>query len=301
MNEPTNHHFIPQHFLKAWSSSNKKTFRYRHIKSSNKFEVREASIVNTGSMDNLYSVEFPDGGYQFETDLINPSIDDDGQVILREARESQVKSWGMDKQKRLASYLFYLEARHPEILETMNIKPELEVLRKKMKAEGCASHKSIDEVFNYMKSAKTLGSICFSMLVKNEERPLLARPMIPGLLKANLKEYSFSYPALITSNYPAGRRGDYLKKFLFVIAISPYKALIYSPSKDVRVFDELPETVLADLINLYTLAKADNAFHVDKSKSDFVKKHLGWAKDITSFEEKLKYANDFLITALHSK
>ncbi|WDH21365.1 DUF4238 domain-containing protein [Pseudomonas chlororaphis] len=293
-NPPRNHHFIPQHFLKAWQHANGKIFRYRRLPSSGALEIKSVSIKHTASIEDLYRVDFPDGGFEVESSHITPLIDEAGHKIIEKARCSLVQHWGLSDRRQLANTLTLLEARHPAVLKVMDVRSELDLLRKRMKAERRFSQESIDEVINYFQASDSLGVVSLVLLTQNEILPLLEQPFSDGLVQANLREYSHEQLSLLCSDYPTSRWGDYLKELLFIIAISPHKALVFSNSFNIAVFDHLKPTARARLINLYTLGKAQTAYSCDDSQGGFVSAHLGWALTRPTLAEQRQYVVDFL-------
>jgi len=297
-NPPKNHHYVPQHFLKAWQSTKDKIFRYKLNTSKAELEVREVSIKKTASVNHLYDIEFPDGSFEIESMLVTPEIDQSGHKILEAARNSSILRWGNKKKKALANYLTCLEARNPEILEAMNIGPELNVLRDKMKKEGIGKSESIDEVIDYFQSSDSIGVLAFAQFLQNESNPLLGQPFSGGLLNSKVREFNFESKELICSNYPTARWGNYLEDFLYVIAISPCKAIVYSTHADVDVLKAIPDSVRVKLINLYTIAKADIAYFRDDSMQEFVAEHIGWAKKLQNLKEQQAYIGKFISNEL---
>lgn len=293
---PKNHHFIPQHFLKAWQSSEGKIIRYRHIPSTGAFEIKEVAIKKTASLNDLYRLEFPDGSFEIESTLVTPLIDEPGHKIIEKVRTSSTALWVEHDKRQLAHYLTCLEARHPDVLKVMNVGDHLETLRRQMKSARHSSHKSIDEVIDYLKQSSSLGGYAFGLLVQNETLPLIEQPFSDGLVAADMCEYGCESGGLICSDYPTSRWGDYLRELLFIIAISPCKALVYSNSP--KGFGLLPASVRTRLINLYTLAKAKTAYFMDASQSDFIAAHLGWATKLQTFDEQKRYISDFVMAQL---
>ncbi len=293
-NPPKNHHFVPQHFLKAWQSSDGKIYRHRFIQHTGKFESKEVAIRRTASVDDLYRVQFPDGSFEIESSLVTPEIDEAGYKIIEKIRIGSLSQWTKTNKKSLAIYLTCLEARHPDVIEEMNVGAELEELRTQMKEDGFARDKSVDEVVDYFQSSPSIGLIAFAYFLQNEKTPLLAQPFSDGILSANVREYTFSSDALICSSYPTSRWGDYLNDFLFVVAVSPKKAIVYSTSSDVDVFGYIPEIARINLINLYSLSKANLAYFKDTSKSKFIKQHLGWATKLKDLNAQKDYVAKFI-------
>jgi hypothetical protein len=83
-------------------------------------------------------------------------------------------------------------------------------------------------------------------------------------------------------------------ELLFVIAISPHKALVFSSSPNIAVLDHMKPPARARLINLYTLGKAQTAYYCDDSQGDFVSAHLGWALTRSTHSGQRQYVVDFL-------
>jgi hypothetical protein len=86
-----------------------------------------------------------------------------------------------------------------------------------------------------------------------------------------------------------------LKELLFIVAISPLKALVFSNNPAVEVFDQLKPRARARLINLYTLGKAQTAYYSDDAQGEFVDAHLGWTLNRPGLAEQRQYVVDFLL------
>lgn len=293
-NPPSNHHYVPQHFLRAWQYAPGRVFRYRRLPSGGELEIKPVAIKRTASIQDLYRIDFADGGFEVESSHITPMIDEAGHKIIQKARGSRVKDWGMADRRQLANTLTLLEARHPDILEAMDVRSELEVMRQKMKDEQPFSHASIDEVIDYFKASPSLGVMSLVLLAQNEITPLIDEAFSDGLVMANMCEYEWELPSLLASDYPTSRWGDYLKDLLFITAIAPGKALVFSHDPNVVAFDYLRPETRARLVNLYTLAKARTAYYLDKTQGEFVDAHLGWALARPTHSEQRDYVADFL-------
>lgn len=296
-NPPRNHHFIPQYFLKAWQHAEGKIFRYRRLTSSGAMEIKSVAIKRTASIQDLYRIDFLDGGFEVESSHITPLIDEVGHKVIKKARGSSVQSWDLPARRQLAYTLSSLEARHPDILKVMDVRLALEFLRQKIKDEQNFSHKSVDELIDYFKSSDSLGVMSLVLLTQNELLPLIAQPFSDGLLHASMREYSYEQSCLLCSDYPTSRWGHYLKDLLFIIAISPAKALIFSNNPAIGVFDLLTPHARARLINLYTLGKARTAYYCDDAEGEFVSAHLGWALARPDISDQRQYVQDFLLAA----
>jgi len=294
-NPPRNHHFVPQHFLKAWQHENGRIYRYRRLPSNGAMEIKSVAIKHTASIQDLYRLDFTDGGFEVESNFITPMIDEAGHKIIEKARSDSVLDWGLDDRWQLANTLTLMEARHPDILKVMDVRHELELLRKKMKDEHRSSQRSIDDVVDYLKASRSLGVLSLVLLAQNEQIPLIDEAFSNGLAAANLREYSWELPCLLASDYPTSRWGHYLKDLLFIIAIAPGRGLVYSSNSNVMVYDCLRPYALARLINLYTLAKAQTAYYIDDTQGKFIGQHLGWARDLSTLKEQQEYVSNFLM------
>ncbi|OXI80022.1 hypothetical protein CFB50_33155 [Burkholderia sp. AU33423] len=304
---PKNHHYVPQHFLKAWAtpSTGEKLYRYRVIEHTGQLECRQAAIRKSASEDHLYELHFPDGSFEIESLVVTPILDEMGHKILARIRETPFQGLSQEQKKELAIYLACLEARHPETLKKMDISGDLEQMRQKMKVEvePDVSRHSIDEVFDYVGASPSTGVMAFALFVRNERSGALARPFSDGLLEAEAIEYQFPEDCLLTSDFPCFRLGEYLgDALLYVVAISPRKSLIYSRKTNATALRQLPQQVRAELINFYSLGFAQKAFSSNDKHSAFVKSHLGWARRHTTTEARQRYLQHFLedLFARHS-
>ncbi|EOG7752780.1 DUF4238 domain-containing protein [Vibrio cholerae] len=297
MNTPRNHHYVPQHFLKAWQSSEGKIYSYRVNPYTKLGEVKEASIKRSASQKDLYHIAFHDGGFEIETTIINPYIDDDGAGLIELARNTVISDWSNEKQLKLARYIVCLEARHPDVVDIMNI--SLSEIKERFKQQGIYSDEAVDDVFDYFGTTQDVGKVALSALVQNEELALLEEPFADGLVRSDFIEITLKTDQFICSNYPTGRWGHFLENVLLFLAISPTKALIYSAdSRMAQLYKSLPESVVIDLVNLYTLGNATIAYHTDNKQLEFVTEHLGWAKKLKSLDEQREYVGKFFDQAL---
>lgn len=273
-------------------------YRFRTIPTNNTFECKEVSIRHTASQDNLYEIRLPDGVFEIEYSVVTPELDELGHKILSRIRETSFLKLTNNEKRELAIYLVCMEARHPKTLEKMNIREQLDQMRESMKATNFHSHSSIDEVLDYFKASSSIGVISLAGFIRNERNRYLGKPFSDGLVHSHTIEYKFDNDCLITSDFPCFRMGDYLEHFLYVVALSPRKALIYSPNPDIRVFEALPPKVRAATINLYVLGFAERAFSNSKHYGPFIEQHLGWANRSPTTTDKQAYVANFLETLL---
>ncbi|MFA9441800.1 DUF4238 domain-containing protein [Uliginosibacterium sp. sgz301328] len=296
MGVPVNHHYVPQHFLKAWaiSGASDRLYRFRVVSEANKFECKEVAIRRSGSQDDLYKIRLPDGEFEIESTIVTPQLDELGHKIVARIRSVPFGALNKEEMRELAIYLVCLEARHPEILSQMDVSDDLDRMRNKLKEGSGLSCSSIDEVIDYIEDSPSTGVVAFGLFVQNERRPILGQPFSDGLLHAKAIEYVFDTDCLITSDYPCFRQGGFLTQFLYVVSLSPRKAMIYSTNPDVIAFDYLPVPLRAALINLYVLGNATRAFANSSEHGDFVRKHLGWARAHSAIEAKKAYVRKFI-------
>lgn len=288
-NEPKNHHYVPQHFLKAWANGKGNLVRYRVIPATGKFEVKSVSVRKTASQEHLYRMGFEDGSFEIESTIVTPLVDEEGHKIINLVRGESYSALNNESKRKLAIYITQLIARHPDTIKLMDISSRLEELRAQLKSENNGSDQSVDDVINYFKSSDTLGVMPLAYFLQNESNPVLEKPFSESLMKAHAKEYIFETPVLLCSDYPAANWGNFDDYIFCVLAISPTKAIIYSSHSNIDVFDMVSKNTLIRMINLYSIAKADAAFFIDNTQKVFVEKHLGWAKRHSDLDAQKEY------------
>ena len=89
----------------------------------------------------------------------------------------------------------------------MNVRSGLDLLRQRMKTEQHFSHESVDEVINYFQASGSLGVMSLILMAQNETLPLIAQPFSDGLVQAQVREFSYEKPCLLSSDYPTSRWG----------------------------------------------------------------------------------------------
>lgn len=288
-NEPKNHHFVPQHFLKAWSNDKGELVRYRVIQATGKFETKSVSVRKTASQEHLYRMNFEDGSFEIESTIVTPYVDEEGHKIITIVRDKSFFSLDDESKRKLAIYITQLIGRHPDTIKLMDVSDRLEEIRAQLKSEKGASDDSVDDVINYFKTSDTLGVMPLAYFLQNESNPILDKPFSESLLKAHTKEYIFETPVLLCSDYPAANWGNFDDYIFCVLAVSPTKAIIYSSHRNIDVFDMVSKSTLIRMINLYSIAKADAAFFIDDTQKVFVEKHLGWAKKHSDLDAQKDY------------
>ncbi len=297
MTKPINHHYVPQHFLRAWArpDAGDRLTRYQRIPGTDKFECKIVGIKNTASKDNLYQVSFPDGSFEIESSIMTPELDEPGHKIIDRVRTSPFDSLTHVERSELAVYLVCLEARHPDTLSQMDVREHLDDLRQKHKSDSRLDPRHVDEVIDYFKGSPSVGVIALGALVKNERNGALDTPFAKGLMNANVVELSFHDDVLLTSDFPGFRSGHFLGHFFYAIAVSPRKALIYSPKNEVSHMQSLPSSLVSRLINLYTLAYAVRAYGEVDDVAPYVERYLGWARHLQKPGDEQAYVHQFLL------
>ncbi len=296
MTTPKNHHFVPQHFLRAWAISgrNDRLYRYRFIPINGKFECKEVSIKHSASEEGLYDVVLPDGSFEIESCVVTPQLDEMGHKILSRVRNIPLSQLTEADKRELTIFLVGLEARHPETVEKMDVRDYIDTHREHLKTTSNHSNKAIDEVHDYLKASPSTGVMNLGWFIGNERSGHLGRPFSHGLMEAHAVEITFEEDVLLTSDFACFRTGDFTGKFLFAAAISPRKATIYSPDQSVFVLNALDAKQKAAVINLYMLGQAQQAFANNKQFSAFVEQHLGWARRCTTQLAVQEYVKEFL-------
>ncbi|EGR0744212.1 MULTISPECIES: DUF4238 domain-containing protein [Vibrio] len=300
-NTPKNHHYVPQHFLKAWSSSQSKIHSYRINPYSKRIEKKPAAIKRSASSENLYKLEFPDGSFEIETLIVTPELDDVGSKLLQKVRESSISWLSRDDLYQFAMYLVCLEARHPDIIAAMDISGELPERKSEFYNENMDNQEAVDQSIDYLSSSPSIGVLALGAFIKNEKLGFIDTPFTHAIMNAHIKEYTFDEPKLLCSNYPISRWGNFVDSIFMVVSISPYKALIFSSNSDVKVFDELDEDTLSEVINLYTVGKAEFAYAYEPVFDTFLQTHLGWAKLLNNIDAQKQYIGDFVISRLSKR
>lgn len=299
-NTPKNHHFVPKHFLREWKAPSGKICRYRVIEHVGKNEIKEVGIDNIASQEDLYLQKYPDRDVEIETSVMRDLLDTPGSIVLNRARNSLVNEWSYDAKQELVVYLVCLEARHPEIMQVMDVKPHTEEIRSDLKIAGGSSDKTVDEVVDMYDELDSTSVHMLEAFISNEKGSGFVHPLSSSLINGFFREYTFDSPCLVTSNYPAGRSGYHGKDMFFPIAISPTKALVYSDrANSIETTDKLYRNkTLFKLINFYTVSKARDAFYFDDKQGDFIFEHLGWANKVKEGDEYKAYLECFLKTEI---
>jgi hypothetical protein len=139
MNTPTNHHYVPQHFLAAWSPGGKLINRYLRMAHTGKMHFKKgAGIVNLGSKNNLYVIENTDGQAEFETTIVTALLDTPVPEIVKKVREIGIQSLSSEERRTFSHYVVMLEMRNPRTIALMSLsQAEVEALHAGQTAVSC--------------------------------------------------------------------------------------------------------------------------------------------------------------------
>ncbi|CUX61698.1 MULTISPECIES: DUF4238 domain-containing protein [Agrobacterium tumefaciens complex] len=285
MNTPTNHHYVPQHFLAAWSQDGRLVSRYVRIAHTGKLHFRKgAGIVNLGSENDLYVIENTDGRAEFETTIVTALLDTPGAEIVKKARETGIRSLSSEERRTFSHYVVMLEMRNPRTIALMSLS----------EADVGALHAGQNAV-----SGDTVGAREAARLLSSIHTGKTAA----GLGIAN--DFTFSdilfgcppiafethAPRLLSSNYPVGRVGSYERNFLVGLALSPTSGLFWCSQPALTAeLEKLTIWQQATFLNFLTLGRAEVAFTDLDIMDTFVDEHLGWQIRLDESSQKEKLA-----------
>ncbi len=272
--EPRNHHYVPQHFLSAWSvDDGKKTNRYRRIAHTGKVEFRKGvSIVHCASENELYVLSDGINTVNFESSVMNESLDAPGAVVIKKLRTSGLDSLDEKDRFTLANYVICMEARNPKTMDKMqglesnlggipdhNFAPWLDCL-KNISAKGKRGTGPLGTTL-YVKLDSQFGDDGFTN----------------ALLRCFPLEVKLAERRLVTSDYPVGRIGSYEEKFILSLAVAPDHAILWLLDCEMRtLISKFPEKKKVQIVNFLTLGDANTAFTTTDEPDSFVSKELGW-------------------------
>lgn len=271
MNTPTNHHYVPQHFLAAWSPGGKLINRYMRIAHTGKMHFRKgAGIVNLGSENDLYVIENTDGRAEFETTIVTALLDTPGAEIVKKVREIGIQSLSSDERRAFSHYVVMLEMRNPRTIALMSLsETEVEALHAGQTAVS-GDTVGAREAAGLLSSVHT-GKMATGLGIANDfafSDILFDRPPIA---------FETHAPRLLSSNYPVGRVGEYDRNFLVGLAMSPTSGLFWCSQPALTA--ELATCTSwqqATFLNFLTLGRAEVAFTDLDTMDPFVDEHLGW-------------------------
>lgn len=124
---PHNHHYVPKHFLKAWSvdPARQKVHGYKWIPLADKVEFKLGkSITACASANDLYTLSNSVETHEFESSVITALLDTPGSKILRKIRREGIRQLSASERSAFARYVVSLEARNPVVMEQMHLSGE---------------------------------------------------------------------------------------------------------------------------------------------------------------------------------
>jgi hypothetical protein len=115
-NEPRNHHYVPEFYLKGWSDENGRMWRYDRPHKSVVHKQVYASQV--GFVPDLYSIPgvSPDRAQKIESVWFN-QVDHQGSVSLAQLLSAPEQGWNSDSRSAWSRFVISIIHRTPENLE----------------------------------------------------------------------------------------------------------------------------------------------------------------------------------------
>lgn len=282
MSTPSNHHYVPQHFLRTWSTDKEgnKLNRYKKIARTGTVEFKlDVAIRSSASEKNLYVITDGSESAEFETIVMTDQLDTPGAKVIRNVIENGIGNLSQENLITLSKYVTSLEARNPKTIAEMRLsKSDLDKIGDKNR--GKFSDKSIDEVMSFL-SKIDVGRYASGLFVT------LDSEFLNAVLKCFILEIKLPDNQLVTSTYPVGRLGRYDEQFMLVLAVAPNHAIIWF-SDEIRhqAISQVPLAVQAKFINVLTIGDADVAFTNNDFADPFVTEHLGWRIGLDNIAQK---------------
>jgi hypothetical protein len=297
-NVPHNHHYVPQHFLKAWSvdSDGNKIHRYKWISAANKVEFKIGrSIELSASAHDLYTVSNSTETREFETSIMTARLDTPGSEILQRIRADGIGRLSDAERSAFAHYLVALEGRNPVVMEQMSLSAEtIDDIAAKLEQEHKEAQGSFGPIAGFLKKLNSTGALAAAAYVgggsKEHARAILDRQWV--------ELHTEPSRPFFTSNYPVGRCAWFNRDDFFAcLAVSPTRALFFVPKTQVwytTLTRPDGRRLAAQMVKLLTLRNASEAYTSDPVRSAFVMEELSWR------ERKLSQQNhekDYLVGA----
>lgn len=285
MNIPKNHHYVPQHFLKSWTTDGKHTNRYKRNPHNNLVDFRRGvGIAKLASRDHLYVVDDGNTRAEFETSIVTTLLDTPGALVVDKVRRSGTCSLSKEELSVFARYVVMLEARNPRTISQMAL-----------------SHEDMDRIV--ASQPQSIGTQSTFRAIANKIMSLDTGKLSSGLIMANDMEFALRLAAspklevnteeaeLISSSYPVGRIGRYDTKFLVTLAISPRVGLIWCTMPELfQEMSTLTTSQQAAFINFMSLGYADAAYTQAQDTNSVISNHLGWRIGVEPSEVQNKVA-----------
>lgn len=272
----SNDHFVPQHFLRAWAidPEKKKLFGYQRIQQTNEIKFKERSIISTASAKDLYQISDGVQKAEFETRVMTEAVDTPMSAVVAKLRTIGLERLGQCDRELLARYITILEARNPRVIEQMMLS---DVDLAKIMAEQLKFQVSPDAVAYVGKFMKSIlpssGKAAAGMFAGWGHGIDSTALLKKGWIEVNRSDGG----TFLSSNYPVGRHGKYEdENSIISLAISPEKGLLFIPNDLQDTFQNSPVCELSKMIDLFTLARATEAYSISSLPNMFVMDHLGW-------------------------
>ncbi|WP_434668005.1 DUF4238 domain-containing protein [Paraburkholderia sp. A3BS-1L] len=297
-NVPHNHHYVPQHFLKAWSvdSSGNKIHRYKWISATNKVEFKTGrSIELSASAHDLYTLSDSTVTREFETSIMTARLDTPGSEILQKIRVDSIGQLSAAERSAFAHYLVALEGRNPMVMEQMHLSAVvIDGIAAKLEQEHKAERGSFGPIAGILKKLKSTGALAAAAYVgggsKEHARAILDRQWVE--LRTEPSRPFF------TSNYPVGRCAWFDRDDFFAcLAVSPTRAVFFVPKTQVwcaTLTRPAGMRLAAQMLKMLTLRNASEAYTSDSARSVFITEELSWRRRKLSQEKNEK---DYLVGA----
>lgn len=196
----------------------------------------------------------------------------------------------------MAIYLTCMEARHPKTLQEMNIKNDLFNILDDINLKYPGTKDQLLEMVTELHNMPTIGPLLLAAIITNEFTGKFITPISQELENAFVKEYNFEEEALLSSNYPIARFGNYRNDFSLSIALSPKKAIVYATdSTFFYQFQKFPESIKINILNFLTLSNATEAYAKNDNYHRLVNNYLGWATPLND-NQKREFLGKFIKT-----
>lgn len=295
---PRNHHYVPQHFLKAWSvdPERNKIHRYKWISAANRVEFKTGrSIELSASAHDLYTLSNSTETHEFETSIMTARLDTPGSEILRKIRDDGIGRLSAAERNAFAHYLVALEGRNPVVMKQMSLSAEMiDDIAAKLEQEHKGGRGSFGQIAEFLKKLNSTGTLAAAAYVgggsKEHARAILDQQWV--------ELHTEPSRPFFTSNYPVGRCAWFDRDDFFAcLAVSPIRALFFVPKTQVWYATlTRPEgrRLAVQMLKMLTLRNASEAYTSDPVCSAFVTEELSWR------ERKLSQQNnekDYLVAA----
>ncbi|MEZ2354905.1 DUF4238 domain-containing protein [Caballeronia sp. RCC_10] len=295
---PRNHHYVPKHFLKAWSvdPARQKVHRYKWIPAAGKVEFKRGKpITACASANDLYTLSNSTETHEFESSVMTDLLDTPGSKILRKIRHEGIRQLSATERTLFAQYVVSLEARNPVVMEKMHLSGEtIDRMATALALKHQDVQGDIGSVAALMKGLRSTGTLAAGAYVRfggmDHARALSSRQWVE--LQTDPSRPFF------TSNYPVGRCAWFDREDFFAcLAVSPTLALFFVPQTQAwhSALCRQGGRLAARMLSLLTLRGASEAYTRDSVCAAFIVDELSWRKRRTVEPGQEK---DYLVSAM---